>query len=57
MIGNAFSAITGASRAKFMKCGRRDNTLSIVSEQVLNSDDVEELGGNSMTKCSKDSAY
>ena len=44
VIGHAFSAIAGASKARFMKSGR-DNTLTIISKQVLNGDDVAELAG------------
>lgn len=48
VIVHAFSGITGASKAKFMKSGR-DNTLSVVRDQVLNGDDVSELvGGGSL---------
>ena len=44
VIGHAFSAIAGALKARFLKSGR-DNTLSIVSDQVLSGDDIAELAG------------
>ena len=45
VIVDAFSSITDASKAKFMRSGR-DNTLTIIVDQVLSGNDVAEIAGN-----------
>ena len=45
VIVDAFSSITDASKAKFMRSGR-DNTLTIIDDQVLSGNDVAEIAGN-----------